>query len=204
MFRDMAVWIELDHAERDPLAVDDAAVHAVPDPLEVERGRIGERAQDTSLSTALTRRGTTADASGVTFLPRYSVSIVVILAATLATFAVFTFARPEYHPRYESKMIDFSTQDYYSPAEVRQAFSAHGIKLRGVTGPAPGFLLLSNAPAPWTADVLQVVIAPHNGKGSFGPKLEPYDERFGNVMVTYGRKDERMLDRVKAAVSALR
>jgi hypothetical protein len=94
----------------------------------------------------------------VTFLPRYSVSIVVILAATLATFAVFTFARPEYHPRYESKMIDFSTQDYYSPAEVRQAFSAHGIKLRGVTGPARGFLLLSNAPAPWTADVLQVVM----------------------------------------------
>jgi hypothetical protein len=40
--------------------------------------------------------------------------------------------------------------------------------------------------------------------GSFGPKLEPYDERFGNVMVTYGRKDERMLDRVKAAVAALR
>jgi hypothetical protein len=142
--------------------------------------------------------------SEMAFLPRYSLSILVILAATLATFAVFTFARPEYHPRYESKLIDFSTQDYYSPAEVRQAFSAHGVKLRQVAGPAPGFLLLSNAPAPWTADVLQIVIAPHNGKGSFGPKLEPYDERFGNIMVTYGRKDEWMLDRVKAAVSALR
>jgi hypothetical protein len=44
MFRDMAVGIELDHAERDPLAVDDAAVHALPDPLQVERGKTGERA----------------------------------------------------------------------------------------------------------------------------------------------------------------
>jgi hypothetical protein len=67
-----------------------------------------------------------------------------------------------------------------------------------------GFLLLGNAPARWTADALQVGIAPHNGKGSFGPKLEPYDERFGNVMVTYGGTDERLLKQVKAAVSALR
>jgi hypothetical protein len=157
-----------------------------------------------SLAPALRHRSPAADVLDVTFPPRYSVSILVVLAATLATFGVFTFARPEYHPRYESKMIDFSTQDYYSPAEVRRAFSAHGIKLRGVAGPAPGFLLLSNAPAPWTADVLQLVIAPHNGKGSFGPKLEPYDERFGNMMVTYGGKDERLLDQVKAAVAALR
>jgi hypothetical protein len=34
--------------------------------------------------------------------------------------------------------------------------------------------------------------------------LEPYDERLANVMVTYGGEDEGLLDRVKAAVSALR
>jgi hypothetical protein len=204
MLRNMTVGIELDQAERDPLTVHDAHVHAVPDSLEVERIRIAERAHGASLATTFTGPGNTADASGVTFLPRYSVSIMVILAATTATFAVFTFARPEYHPRYESKKIDFSTQDYHSPADVRQAFSTHGIKLRGVDSPAPGFLWLSNSPPPWPADALQVLIAPHNGKGSWGPRLEPYDERFGNVMVTYGRKDERMLDRVKAAVSALR
>ena len=39
-----AVGIELDHAEGDLLAVNDAAVHAVPDPLEVERGKVIERA----------------------------------------------------------------------------------------------------------------------------------------------------------------
>ena len=50
MLRDVTVGIELDHAERDPLAVDDAAVHAVPDLLEVERGETGERAHGSTLS----------------------------------------------------------------------------------------------------------------------------------------------------------
>ena len=44
VLRNMAVGVELDHAEGDPLAVDDAAVHAVPDALKVERGETGERA----------------------------------------------------------------------------------------------------------------------------------------------------------------
>jgi len=48
------------------------------------------------------------------------------------------------------------------------------------------------------------MIAPHNGNGSWGPKLEPYDVRFGNVFVTYGGKDKRLLERVKAAVSDIR
>src|SRR6266576_3391073 len=38
----MTVGIELDHAERDLLAVNDAAVHTARDPLEVERGETGE------------------------------------------------------------------------------------------------------------------------------------------------------------------
>jgi hypothetical protein len=138
------------------------------------------------------------------FLARHPASILIVLAASLTTLGVFTFARPEYHPRYESKMIDFSEQDYYRPVAVRQAFAAHGIRLHGVAGPAEGFLWLSNHAAPWPADALQVLIAPRTGKGSWGPKLEPYDERFGNVMVTYGGKDEQLLEQAKAAVSALR
>jgi len=31
-----------------------------------------------------------------------------------------------------------------------------------------------------------------------------YDQRFGNVLVTYGGEDERVLDRVKGAVDVLR
>ena len=101
-----------------------------------------------SLAPALRLRGGRADAPGMPSLPRYSVSILAVVGAILATFAVFTLARPQYHPRYESKMIDFSKQDYYRPAALRQAFAAQGIKLHGAEGHAPGFLLLSNAPAP--------------------------------------------------------
>jgi hypothetical protein len=52
--------------------------------------------------------------------------------------------------------------------------------------------------------VLQVQVAPRNGKGSWGPVLQPYDERFDNVGVTYGGGDEALLERVEAAVEDLR
>jgi hypothetical protein len=35
-------------------------------------------------------------------------------------------------------------------------------------------------------------------------KLEGYDDRFENVMVTYGGHDDRLLQKVKVAVSSLR
>ena len=126
--------------------------------------------------------------------------LLVIATAVLATAGVFTFARPQYHPRYESKTIDFSKQHYYAPAEIRRAFAAHGIALR--SGDVSWWL--GNGPAPWKADALQVLVGPRHGKGSWGPKLEPYDERFGNVFVSYGGHDEHLLDRVKAAVSDIR
>jgi hypothetical protein len=58
--------------------------------------------------------------------PRYSLSLLVVLIATLGTFAVFTFAKPQYNPRYESKMIDFSKQNYVSPDTARVAFAKQG------------------------------------------------------------------------------
>jgi hypothetical protein len=137
----------------------------------------------------------------MTFLPRLSVSILVVVGATLATLAIFTFARPQYHPRYESKMIDFSEQNYLSPDTVRRAFAKHGIRLK--SSPAFEFTLL-NIPRAAQADDLQVVVGPRTGTGSFGPKLESYDNRFENVMVTYGGHDEQLLREVKAAVSSLR
>jgi hypothetical protein len=42
------------------------------------------------------------------FPSRYAFSILVLLTAILGTVAAFTFTKPQYHPRYESKMIDFS------------------------------------------------------------------------------------------------
>jgi hypothetical protein len=54
------------------------------------------------------------------FALRHPVSILAVAAAVLVTTSVFLFARPQHEPRYESKMIDFATQDYYSPVRIRQ------------------------------------------------------------------------------------
>jgi hypothetical protein len=138
------------------------------------------------------------------FVLRHPVSVLVVVAAFLATAGVFLVARPAYHRRYESKMIDFAKQDHYSRSAVRAAFAAHGIKLYVADGPVSGSAWFANRPAPWPADALQVIVMPATGKGSFGPKLERYDERFGNVMVTYGGHDEHLLDRVEGAIDDLR
>lgn len=127
---------------------------------------------------------------------------LLVCVALVATAGVFTFAKPVYHPPNESKTIDFSKTDYFSPRLVRSAFARHGIVLTGIT--QAGFALLSNKKPPWPAASLQLAVAPHDGKGSWGSKLEPYDERFGNVFVTYGGHDEKLLRRVKAAVADIR
>jgi hypothetical protein len=100
-------------------------------------------------------------------------------------------------------MIDFSSAHYYSPSFVRRAFVAQGVTLHAGdrTG---GLTWLSNVRLPFPADSLQVMVAARDGKGSWGSKLQPYDVRFGNVFVTYGGHDERLLERAKAAVAALR
>jgi hypothetical protein len=134
---------------------------------------------------------------------RYRVSILVVVAALIAFAAVFMVARPAYHPQYESKMIDFSKQHYYSPSVVRHAFTTHGVTLHAGER-SGGMVWLSNGPLPFTADSLQVLVAERNGRASWGPKLQPYDERFGNVLVTYGGHDQRLVDRVEAAVADLR
>ena len=133
---------------------------------------------------------------------RYPVAFVTLLAACALLAAELTLARPQYHPRYESKMIDFSKQRYYSPALVRRTFAAKGVQLR-LTTRFSGITMFNTVPVP-RADALHVLVAPRTGTGSWGPKLEPYDERFGNVMVTYGGRDVALLDRVKTAVASLR
>jgi hypothetical protein len=139
------------------------------------------------------------------FVLRHPASILIVLAALLATTAVFAFARPEYHRQYESKMIDFSKQHYYSAATVRRAFAQHGVRLRYSTLVFSKISWLSNTPPPFPTDALSVFVGPRTGTGSWGPpKLEPYDERFGNILVTYGGNDDGLVKRVHAAVSELR
>lgn len=136
------------------------------------------------------------------FAIRHPASIVAVLTALAATGAVLALARPQYQRRYESKMIDFSQVKHLTPAIVRRAFADQGVQLRYVTR-FLGIQVFSNERLPFDADQLQVLVGPRTGRGSWGPVLEPYDERFDNVAVTYGERDERLLVRVKAAVSVL-
>jgi hypothetical protein len=139
----------------------------------------------------------------VAFALRHPLTLLVVLVALVATAGVFVFARPEYRPEYESELIDFSKVTYYSPATVRQAFAEEGIRLREASR-VGGMLILSNTPGHLTSDALNVVVGPRSGTGSYGPELERYDERFGNVLVTYGGSDEHLVERVDAAVDELR
>ena len=132
---------------------------------------------------------------------RHPAPFLVVLSACATIAAVFAFARPAYHPQYESKMIDFSQVRHYSPDAVRTAFAEQGIRLRP-NSRFFGITMFSRVAVP-DADALQVLVGPKTGKASWGPKLEPYDERFGNVYVSYGGTDERLLGKVKAAVSIL-
>lgn len=133
---------------------------------------------------------------------RYPAPFIVVLSACATIAAVFTFARPQYHPRYESKTIDFSQVRHYSPDAVRSAFAKQGITLRA-NSHFYGITMLSKVAVP-DADALQVSVGPRTGKVDWGPKLEPYDERFANVAVTYGGRDAKLLERVKTVVSSLR
>src|SRR4051794_40153434 len=93
-------------------------IHLLPPHIgHVLASSVTSRPTPVSLASALRPRDVSADVPGMAFpsLPRYSVTILVVVGATLATLAVFTIARPQYHPRYESKMIDFSEQSYLSP-----------------------------------------------------------------------------------------
>jgi hypothetical protein len=98
-------------------------------------------------------------------------------------------------------MIDFSQVRYYSPDAVRSAFAEQGIRLQRKSS-FYGITMFSRVAVP-DADALQVLVGPKAGKASWGPKLEAYDERFGNVYVSYGGTDEQLLSKVKAAVSIL-
>ena len=133
---------------------------------------------------------------------RHPAPFVLVLSACATLAAVFTFARPQYHPQYESKMVDFSQVRHYSPDTVRSAFADQGIRLQR-NSTFYGITMFSRVAVP-DVDALQVLVGPKTGKASWGPELEPYDERFGNVFVTYGRRDEQLLAGVKAAVSSLR
>lgn len=136
-------------------------------------------------------------------LARYPVSLAIVLAAVAAFAAVFTFARPELESEPGTEMVNLSEKDYINPAAVRAAFAAEGLPLRYTSNSRP-LLVLYRDPPPQTAERLTVGVGARTGLVGFGAKYNAYDERFENVMVTYGGSNEAMLARIKSAVATLK
>jgi hypothetical protein len=136
----------------------------------------------------------------VVLLLRSPVIVLAICAAAVGTVGVFTFAKPDYRAGYEREPI--SSREYHSPESVRRAFQAHGVDLRHRTN-FSGVRGMSDDRT-WQATDLQVHVAPREGRVDWGLKLQPYDVRFDNVLVTYGENDQELLRRVQAAVADLR
>lgn len=143
------------------------------------------------------------DAAVVRLLTRYPVSLAIILAAATAVAAVFTFARPQLKSEPGTEMVNLAEKNYISPSAVRAAFAAEGLPLRYTAG-SPPLLVLHSDPPPQTAEKLSVLVGARTGLVGFGAKYNAYDERFENVMVTYGGDDEAMLAQIKASVATLK
>jgi hypothetical protein len=139
-------------------------------------------------------------------LLRYRVSVAVVLAGVAGVVAVFVFARPQLASEPGTEMVNLAEKDYISPAAVRAAFAAEGLPLPYTnTVGSPPLLILSNSPrGTATAEKLFVLVGARTGRVGFGAKFTEYDERFENVMVTYGVGDEAVLAQIKAAVAALK
>jgi hypothetical protein len=138
-------------------------------------------------------------------LTRHPMSIAIVLAALAVVAAVFTFARPQFHGKYEGKRINLAEQDTISPTAVRAAFAAEGVQLR-YSYDWEGGVVLSNVPPTEQGQRkdVQVIVGGRIGNVDFGPKVSSYDERFENVLVTYDGSVAATLDRVKAAVHTLK
>jgi hypothetical protein len=135
-------------------------------------------------------------------VPRVAPLVVFTIAAAALTVGVLSLARAHVSEPQESEMIDFSEQRHYEPEIVQQAFWFHGIHLP-VRSRSSGLVILSDDPL-LRAGSLQVAVAPRTGTGSWGPEIDAYDERFGNLLVTYDGEDKELLADVEAAVADLR
>lgn len=136
-------------------------------------------------------------------LTRHPVSFAIVLAVAAAVAAVFTFARPQLESEPGTETVDLAEKDYISPDTVRAAFAAESLPLQYKARSGP-LIVLHSDPPPQTAEKLSVVVGARTGRVGFGAKYNAYDERFENVMVTYGGGDGALLARIEAAVARLK
>jgi len=141
----------------------------------------------------------------VPWIYRHAVAVVAVAVALVGTAGVFVFAKPTYQPAVTSKTVDMTTQDHYTIAEVRPAFAAQGIVLIRRSG-AGGTTYFSDKHPGVAGDSLLVTIFDPHAKVGFCTVCAaiPYEQRLGNLLVSYGGRDAGLLSKVRAAVAAVK
>jgi hypothetical protein len=140
----------------------------------------------------------------MTLLVRYRTSAVLVLVAVAAVGGLFTVARARVETGGgDSQMIQLAEQAHVSVAAVRDAFAAEGIVLRYSTTAPVVTILSTSPPGQWTSEKLFVHVGGRTGQIDFGARSTEYDERFENILVTYGGDDESLLRRIELSVEAL-
>ncbi len=140
----------------------------------------------------------------MTLLVRYRTSAVLVLVAVAAVGGLFTVARARVETGGgDSQMIQLAQQAHVSVTEVRDAFAAEGIVLRYSTTSPVVTILSTSPPGRWTSEKLFVHVGGRTGQIDFGVRLTEYDERFENILVTYGGDDESLLRHIESSVETL-
>lgn len=127
------------------------------------------------------------------------IGLVTAMVAIAVTGAFFAFGQSRV-----GRVVDLSRVHYYSPAVVRKAFDAVGIRLRytSATDVSPRWISATPLPVPTTG--LYVMVAPRSGRVDWGVKPSGFDQPLGNLLVHYGGGNATTLTEIKAAVTALR
>jgi membrane-bound lytic murein transglycosylase B len=146
----------------------------------------------------------------MSWLTRHVLSLGVLVFALAIVGTVFTFARPEYRPVSNTTTVDMARQHQYTVAQIERAFATHAIPLAVINrnGDAKhGAVFLARPRRGPLAPTFLVTRFGPEAKVMFGPaSTTTYEERFGNVDVSYGmpHPNAALLARIKAAVADLR
>jgi hypothetical protein len=162
-----------------------------------------------AFALVLSKRDAGADEVTMSWLTRHVLSLGVLVFSLAIVGFVFTFARPGYRPTSSTTTVDMANQDHYTVAQVERVFDAHAIRLEVMNhnGDAKhGVVFLARPRRGRLAQTFLVTLFGTEAEVMFGPaSTTTYDERFGNVDVSYGipHPNAAFLARIKAAVADL-
>jgi hypothetical protein len=139
------------------------------------------------------------------WLGSHRIAVGVVAAALIATAGLFALARPAYHARVTEKLVDMRHEDHYRPAEVMRAFATQGIALVRVNHDGGTSFYKGRHLGPADDSFLVTLIDPNVTVGfETGTRKIGYEQRLGNLDVSFGWHDDTLVGRIKAAMKAVK